>query len=90
MSVAELGRAPEGTRQSGGAAPALNVWNLDIFNPVAVREREEMDRRDQYTKRKAAAPAAINLQAMTSNLALAGGALAADELKDAGDAPEAQ
>ena len=64
----------------GGAAPVLNVWNLDIFSPIALRQKEEMERRDQYAMRKAAAPAAVNMQTMTT-----GGAVLseADELKDA-------
>jgi len=65
----------------GGAAPVLNVWNLDVYNPIALRAKEEMERRDQYASRKAlAAPAAVNMQAMTTSV---DGALAADELKDA-------
>ncbi len=56
----------------GGAAPVLSVWNLDIFNPIALREREEKDRRDQYAMRKANAPApamagAVNMQTLTTN-----------------------
>ena len=69
----------------GGAAPVLNVWNLDIFNPIALRQREEMDRRDQYKKEKAmnspAAAGAVNMQSLTTNDAL-GGMNA--EMKDAG------
>ncbi len=65
----------------GGAAPVLNVWNLDIFSPIALRQREEMEKRDAYAARKAmAAPAAaaVNMQTLTTN-----GVMEADELKDA-------
>jgi uncharacterized protein (TIGR02231 family) len=58
----------------GGAAPVLNVWNLDIYNPIALRMKEEAERRDQFAMRKAAMPApamtgaAVNMQTLTSNV----------------------
>ncbi len=52
----------------GGAAPVMSVWNLDVFNPIALRERQEMERRDKYAAAKAMpAPAAINMQRFTSD-----------------------
>jgi uncharacterized protein (TIGR02231 family) len=53
----------------GGAAPVMSVWNLDVFNPIVLRQREEMERRDQLAMRKSAmpAPAAINMQRFTTN-----------------------
>jgi uncharacterized protein (TIGR02231 family) len=48
----------------GGAAPVLSVWNLDIYNPVALRERSE-GRAD--VRMKAAMPAAVNMQTLTTN-----------------------
>jgi len=65
----------------GGAAPVLTVWSLDIYNPILLRQKEEMERRDQFAARKAmAAPAAVNMQTLTVN-----GAMEDDkiELKDA-------
>jgi uncharacterized protein (TIGR02231 family) len=66
----------------GGAAPVLSVWNLDLYNPVAV---QEYARRDELKKEKSMrevnAPAlagAVNMQTLTSNVD--GGAL---DLKDA-------
>ncbi len=65
----------------GGAAPVLSVWNLDIFNPIALREKEERSRRDDMRMAKmASAPAAVNMQTLTSNT----GALDIPEEKDAG------
>jgi uncharacterized protein (TIGR02231 family) len=53
----------------GGAAPVLNVWNLDIFNPYRLREEDE--RRDAYKKEERAkamaAPATVNMQTLTTN-----------------------
>lgn len=54
----------------GGAAPTLPVWIVDVFNPLALREqkaREESLRRASLDLR--AAPAAVNLQSLTSNSA---------------------
>jgi len=64
----------------GGAAPVLSVWNVDIFNPIALRKAAEMDRRHEYAAKAMAAPAAVNMQTLTSNV---GGADAVEELKDA-------
>jgi uncharacterized protein (TIGR02231 family) len=64
----------------GGAAPVLSVWNLDIFNPIALREKEERSRRDDMRMAKmTSAPAAVNMQTLTSNV----GGLADAEEKDA-------
>ncbi len=56
----------------GGAAPVLNVRNLDIFNPIALRERELRDQRAEMSMRKSLnAPAvagAVNMQTLTSNI----------------------
>ncbi|MBI2497225.1 MAG: mucoidy inhibitor MuiA family protein [Opitutae bacterium] len=64
----------------GGAAPVLGVWNLDVVNPIALRQQAEYARRDEMDKRKALremAPAAgaVNMQTMTSDAPM--------ELKDA-------
>jgi uncharacterized protein (TIGR02231 family) len=64
----------------GGAAPALSVWQLDVFNPIMLREqaaREDRQRHDLALK--AVAPAAVNMQTLTSNV----GGMAADEDKKA-------
>jgi uncharacterized protein (TIGR02231 family) len=53
----------------GGAAPVLSVWQLDVFNPILLRQqaaREERQRHDMANK--AVAPAAVNMQTLTSNL----------------------
>jgi len=61
----------------GGAAPVLSVWTLDVPDPIALREqkaRQEYTRRADLDRRTvAAAPAAVNMQNLTSNLADAGG-----------------
>ncbi|MBK8856846.1 MAG: mucoidy inhibitor MuiA family protein [Opitutaceae bacterium] len=63
----------------GGAAPALTAWNLDVFQPrpvpVPYAERREM-------MAKAAAPAGVNMQTLTTNIAM--DEFDADKLKDAG------
>jgi uncharacterized protein (TIGR02231 family) len=62
----------------GGAAPVLSVWNLDVFvarpAPVAYAERREM-------MAKSAAPAGVNMQSLTTNIAL--DEVDANSLKDA-------
>jgi uncharacterized protein (TIGR02231 family) len=64
----------------GGAAPVLNVWQLDIYNPIALREQAERQRKDELRFAKsAAAPAAVNMQTLTSNI----GGMAAAEDKEA-------
>ncbi len=63
----------------GGAAPVLSVWQLDLYNPIALREKEERSRRNDMMMAKAAAPAAVNMQTLTSNALGAG----AEEFKDA-------
>jgi uncharacterized protein (TIGR02231 family) len=63
----------------GGAAPALSVWQLDIYNPIALRQMEERSRRNDMAMAKAAAAPSVNMQTLTSN-ALGG---EADEFKDA-------
>jgi uncharacterized protein (TIGR02231 family) len=66
----------------GGAAPTMSVWNLDIYNPIALREQAERNRRDEAAKmRVAAAPAAINMQRFTTDVEVTGNV--ADEV-DAG------
>ena len=64
----------------GGAAPALSVWQLDIYNPIVIREQAERSRRDElrYAAKALAAPA-VNMQTLTSN----SGALDLPEEKDA-------
>jgi len=68
----------------GGAAPVLSVWNLDVYNPIALRgqlERDEMRKREMgYSAKALNAPAAVNMQTLTSNV---GGMAMADEVKDA-------
>jgi uncharacterized protein (TIGR02231 family) len=64
----------------GGAAPALSVWSLDVFNPVLLREQAMNDRRREMSS-KMAAPAAVNMQAFTTNAA--GDAAGAAEERDA-------
>ena len=63
----------------GGAAPQLGVWNLDVFNPMLLRQQAENDRRREYAAKSAAAPTASNMQAMTSDALNA----PAEERKDA-------
>lgn len=69
----------------GGAAPVLTVWNLDVFNPIALRQARDRDERlrlDAFAvSAKAAAPAAVNMQSFTTNVAGAG--LDLPEEKDA-------
>jgi uncharacterized protein (TIGR02231 family) len=65
----------------GGAAPVLTVWNLDVYNPVLLRQAAEQERRREMSaKAVMAAPAAVNMQAFTTNLAMDA---AAPEEKDA-------
>ncbi|MDQ5977912.1 MAG: hypothetical protein QG602_884 [Verrucomicrobiota bacterium] len=63
----------------GGAAPVLSVWQLDLYNPIALREQEARGRRNEMMMAKAAAPAAVNMQTLTGN-ALGN---EADDFKDA-------
>lgn len=51
----------------GGAAPVLSVWQLDIYNPIMLREQAERSRRNDMTKAKAAAAPSVNMQTLTSN-----------------------
>jgi len=63
----------------GGAAPVLNVWQLDIYNPILLREQAERQRHNEGRMMKSvAAPAAVNMQTLTSNAPME-----ADEFKDA-------
>lgn len=63
----------------GGAAPVLNVWSLDVYDPIALREQkakyEAVARRADLERRAAAmpAPAAVNMQTLTTNVSDAGG-----------------
>ncbi len=52
----------------GGAAPVLSVWNVDVFNPILLRQQAENERRREMSA-KMAAPAAVNMQAFTTNAA---------------------
>jgi uncharacterized protein (TIGR02231 family) len=65
----------------GGAAPVLVPWNLDVFQPrpapVAYAERREM-------MAKSAAPAGVNMQTLTTNIAM--DEVDANSIKDAGTA----
>lgn len=68
----------------GGAAPVLTVWNVDVFNPILLRQQAENERRrDMMAKsaREVAAPAAVNMQSFTTNAA--GGLADLPEEKDA-------
>jgi uncharacterized protein (TIGR02231 family) len=62
----------------GGAAPVLTAWNLDVFNPIALRGQVDELRRREYAAKSLAAPAPA---------AILGGAMnavaEAGELKDA-------
>jgi uncharacterized protein (TIGR02231 family) len=46
----------------GGAAPVLGVWHLDVFNPIALRQQAENERRREMSA-KSAAPASVMLEA---------------------------
>jgi uncharacterized protein (TIGR02231 family) len=50
----------------GGAAPVLSVWQIDVFNPILLREQSRRER-DDMRLAKAAAPAAVNMQSLTTN-----------------------
>jgi uncharacterized protein (TIGR02231 family) len=64
----------------GGAAPVLTVWNVDVFNPVLLRQRAEEGRLNMAkSAREMNAPAAVNMQTLTSGVA----DMAAPEEKDA-------
>lgn len=65
----------------GGAAPVLSVWNLDVFNPIALRAAAEQENSRREMRMKTVAPAAVNMQAFTTNVAVDGAA--APEEKDA-------
>jgi len=65
----------------GGAAPVLTVWQLDVYNPILLREQAAREERQRgYAAKAMAAPAAVNMQTLTSN---ATGYDAATEVKDA-------
>ncbi len=51
----------------GGAAPQLFAWNLDVFNPIILRAQVEQSRRREMMAKSADAPAAVNMQSLTSN-----------------------
>ncbi|MBX3748911.1 MAG: mucoidy inhibitor MuiA family protein, partial [Opitutaceae bacterium] len=55
----------------GGAAPVLVPWNLDVFNPRLMRDEEvaldAFEVRAGRASAKLAAPAAVNMQTLTSN-----------------------
>jgi len=51
----------------GGAAPVLGVWQLDVFNPIALRQQAEMERRQNMmakSAREMPAPAAMAVGGM--------------------------
>ena len=50
----------------GGAAPQLFAWNLDVFNPIMLRAQAEQSRRREMMAKSADAPAAVNMQSLTS------------------------
>ncbi|MBI2750437.1 MAG: mucoidy inhibitor MuiA family protein, partial [Burkholderiales bacterium] len=58
----------------GGAAPVLSAWNVDVFNPIVLREQAMRDAMDRSSRREAKAmnaPAAagmVNMQSLTSNV----------------------
>jgi len=59
----------------GGAAPVLTVWTLDVYNPELVRAkaaREEFSRRADMERRAMPAPAAVNMQSLTTNAGAGG------------------
>lgn len=67
----------------GGAAPVLVPWNLDVFDLVALRKGEMADAAyAKASRREMAAPAAINMQTLTSNAA--GETRIGMEIQDAG------
>lgn len=53
----------------GGAAPVLVPWNLDVVDLIALRKAEMADSYAKASRREVAmaAPAAINMQLLTSN-----------------------
>ena len=56
----------------GGAAPVLSVWNVDVFNPVVLRQRADDERRREMAYKSVNAPApaaagAVNMQSLTDN-----------------------
>ena len=64
----------------GGAAPVLTVWNVDVFNPILLRQQANEDRRREMNAKAAYAPApaamgGVNMQTMTSDAPM--------EMKDA-------
>jgi uncharacterized protein (TIGR02231 family) len=67
----------------GGAAPVLTVWNVDVFNPILLREQADNERRREMSfksAKPAPAPAmamagAVNMQTLTNDAPM--------ELKDA-------
>lgn len=61
----------------GGAAPVLNAWTLDIYNPIALRQEAEGRPRAYMAREKA-----MNAPAPAAPMALAGGLDAVEE-KDA-------
>jgi uncharacterized protein (TIGR02231 family) len=61
----------------GGAAPALTVWNLDVFNPQVLRAEMDSRRLREYSAKSVNSPALVamadgrvNLQTMTTDAAL--------------------
>jgi len=55
----------------GGAAPVLTTWNLDVFNPIVLRQQLENERRRDYAAKSVNAPAvagAVNMQTLTSSV----------------------
>ncbi|SDR99219.1 mucoidy inhibitor MuiA family protein [Opitutus sp. GAS368] len=64
----------------GGAAPVLTVWNVDVFNPILLRQQADNERRREMSAKAAYAPApamagAVNMQTLTNDAPM--------EMKDA-------
>jgi uncharacterized protein (TIGR02231 family) len=59
----------------GGAAPVLSVWNVDVFNPIMLRQRADDERRREMSAKSMNAPAptmagAVNMQTLTTDAAM--------------------
>ncbi len=53
----------------GGAAPVLTVWNVDVYRPDVVRLDAFSVRSEREQRAKMAAPAAVNMQTLTTGVA---------------------
>lgn len=52
----------------GGAAPQIEPWSLDVYSDVEYARQDAMYKAEAQAKRRQAAPAAVNMQTLTSNL----------------------